>query len=291
MPKKLWNKDLIIAELKRCRQNGPRFNANLDDAARRHFGSLRAALDVAGLPCAKKPPPYNAWSKRSVVEAIRKRHSDGASLERTSRDDRLLYSAGKRLFGNWSAAMEAAGYPRPKREYYTADEVRLRIIDLYENGLALSLKSQNDQKLRRSAKKHFGGWRRAVESLGLGSELSRKWTDQAVIDAILRRRAAGLSIYTTREEDSGLFGAAVNRFGTWHNALQAAGIDGRVREHWSEEKVIERLREHIKNSPGLNIRKIDSNLAYAATRRFGSLNKALEAAGITTMPRKPRQAR
>jgi hypothetical protein len=73
--------------------------------------------------------------------------------------------------------------------------------------------------------------------------------------------------------------------------LQAAGIDGRVREKWSEEKVIDRLREHMKNSPGQNIRKIDSNLAYAATRRFGSLNKALEAAGITTMPRKPRQVR
>jgi hypothetical protein len=195
------------------------------------------------------------------------------------------------LFGNWSAAMEAAGYPRPRREYYTADEVRLRIIELYENGLALSLRSQNDQMLRRSAKKHFGGWRRAVELLGLGSELPRKWTDQAVIDAILRRRAAGLSIYTTREEDCGLFGAAVNRFGTWHNALQAAGIDGRVREQWSEEKVIDRLREHMKNSHGQNIRKVDSNLAYAATRRFGSLNKALEAAGITTMPRKLRQVR
>ncbi|MCY2984374.1 MAG: hypothetical protein NTY15_12170, partial [Planctomycetota bacterium] len=58
------------------------------------------------------------------------------------------------------------------REFYTADEVRLRIIDLYENGVALSLKSQNDRKLQRSVKKHFGGWRRAVESLGLGSELS-----------------------------------------------------------------------------------------------------------------------
>lgn len=296
MPKKLWNKELIIAELKRCRQKGPTFNAHLDDAARRHFGSLRAALDVAGLPCAKKPPPYNVWSKQSVIEAIRTRHRDGAGLERVCRDDRLLYSAGKRLFGNWSTALAAAGYPRPMREFYTADEVRLRIIDLYENGVALSLKSQNDRKLQRSAKKHFGGWRRAVESLGLGSELPRKWTDQAVIDAILLRRASGRSIYTTREEDSGLFGAAVNRFGTWHNALQAAGIDGRVREHWTDEKVLARLREHMKNSNAnesfcKKIRQIDSNLAYAAARRFGSLHKAMEAAGITKMPRKPRQVR
>lgn len=296
MPKKLWNKELIIAELKRCRKNGPKFNAHLDDAARRHFGSLRAALDAAGLPCAKKPPPYNVWSKQSVIEAIRKGHRDGASLERVCRDDRLLYSAGKRLFGNWSAALTAAGYPRPMREFYTADEVRLRIIDLYENGVALSLKAQNDRKLQRSAKKHFGGWRRAVESLGLGGELPRIWTDQAVIDAILLRRASGRSIYKTREEDSGLFGAAVNRFGTWHNALQAAGIDGRVREQWTEEKVLARLREHMRNSPAneslsKNIRQIDSNLVCAATRRFGSLHKAMEAAGLMTKRIKQRRAR
>jgi hypothetical protein len=33
MPKKRWNKDLIIAELKRCRQNGPKVNITLDAAA------------------------------------------------------------------------------------------------------------------------------------------------------------------------------------------------------------------------------------------------------------------
>jgi hypothetical protein len=281
MPKNRWNRDLIIAELKRCRQNGPKANPRLDAAARKHFGSLRAALEIAGLPCATRPPPYNKWSRQSVIEGIRKRHRDGESLERTSRDDRLLYSAGKRLFGNWSVARAAAGYPRPMREFHTADEVRLRIIDLYENGVPLSLNSQNDQKLKRSVIKHFRGWRRAVESLGLGGELRRVWTDQAVIDAILLRRAEGKSIYTTREEDSGLFGAAVNRFGTWYNALQAAGIEGWVREKWNKEKVVERLQRLTKDKvPEWKIRRIDPKVASAALRHFGSLRKAMLAAGF-----------
>jgi hypothetical protein len=294
MPKKRWNKDLIIAELKRCRQNGPKVNITLDAAARKHFGSLRAALEVAGLPCAKKPPPYKEWSRESVIEAIRRRHTDGEPIDSVHHDDPPLYAAGKRLFCSWSAARAAAGYPRLTQEFYSADEVRLRIVELFENELPLTFRSHNDVNLRRSAKKHFGGWGRAVKSLGLGSEVRRMWTDQLVIDAILHRRASGLRLYKTHFEDKGLFSAAVNRFGNWHNALQAAGIQARVRERWSKDKVIERLREYAKTQPMANIRKIDFNLAFAASRRFGSIGKAMEAAGLRskqTKPRKPRQAR
>ena len=288
MPKKLWSKERIIAELIQTRREGSKVNPRLRGAARLHFGGLRVALKEAGLPCGKTLTPYNRWSKDSIVNAIRQRHRDGKSLERVNRDDPLLYSAAKRLFGNWSKARAAAGFPRPPREFYTADEVRMLIIEIYERELPLILGSQNDLKLRRSVTKHFGTWRRAVESLGLGSELRRLWTDQAVLDAILHRRAAGLSLYTTRREDNGLFVAAFHRFGSWLNALQAVGIDARVRESWSEEKVIQRLQQIQKTNPSRNIHKIDSNLACAAARRFGSVKKALEAARVTSKPRKPR---
>jgi len=291
MPRKFWNQEKVIAELKRHRQNGPRMHPQLDAAARRYFGSVREALRIAGLPCGKRQPPYHAWSHAAVIEAIRQRHHEGKSLESVNRDDRLLYSAGKRLFGNWSAARAAAGFPRPPREYYSADEVRLRIIDLYEQEQPLTFKAHQDAKLRRSVKRHFGGWRRAVESLGLGSELRRTWTEQAVIDAILHRRASGLSLYTTHKEDKGLFCAAVKLFGSWHNALQAVGIDARVRERWSEEKVIARLRQHALTTPLKDIRKIDTNLVYAAARRFGSIENAMQAAGLKSKQYKPRKPR
>jgi len=288
MPKKRWNEDKVIAELRRHRQGGPRMHPQLDAAARRYFGSVRRALEVAGLPCGKRPPPYLEWSREAVITAIRQRCRAGKGLDSTNREDRPLYSAAKRLFGNWSAARAAAGFPRAQREFYTADEVRLRIIELYEQELPLTLSPQNDLKLRRSVKTHFGGWRRAVESLGLGSELRRVWTDQAVVDAIHHRRAVGLSLYMTHHEDKGLFSAAVSRFGSWPNALKAAGIDARVRERWSKEKVIQRLREISETAPGQNIRHLDSNLAAAAARRFGSLTRALDAAGVKSKYKKPR---
>ncbi len=114
--------------------------------------------------------------------------------------------------------------------------------------------------------------------MGLASEIRQVWSKQRVIDAILQRRAAALCLYTTRKEDPRLFCAAVSQFGTWHNALEAAGINARVRQIWSNDKVLERLRQLIRQSPGESVYKLDSNVAYAAARRFGSVNEAIEAA-------------
>lgn len=291
MPKRLWSKEKVIAELRRLRRDGPKHHPRLDAAARRHFGSLRAALQVAELPCTRRMPPYHVWSREAVIEAIRKRHRNGQGLERVNRDDRLLYSAAKRLFGNWSAARSAAGLPRPVREFYSADEVQLWIIGLYEQELPLKLQAGLDPKLHRSIRRHFGTWRRAVESLGLGSELRPKWTKQKVIDAILYRRALGLSLAASQRGDTRLYRAAVTQFGNWHNALQAAGIDGRIRERWSKEKVIERLRHHMHSAADQQFNRIDPRLADAARRRFGSLRKAIKAAGVARSPRKPRCVR
>jgi hypothetical protein len=225
-----------------------------------------------------------------VVEAIRQRHRDEQSLVRTNREDRALYEAAKLWHGSWTAALAAAGFPKPPREYYTADEVRLRIIDLYERELPLTIASQNDPKLRRSCNKHFGGWRKAVESLGLGSELRRMWTPQKVIEAIIRRRAEGYDLSVTRYEDHGLFVAAIVRFGSWNKALVAAGIDAVLREQWDEEKVLTRIRQLIQEVPIERIRTVDSKLTCAAERRFGSIRKAVEIAHSKGTAREARKA-
>lgn len=286
MPKKIWNKEKVLAELKRWRKNGPKGNTHLDEAARRYFGSLRAALEIAGLPCGTPPPPYRVWSKSSVVAAIRRRKRSGQRLERTHIEDPSLYASSKNFFGAWTKACAAAGYPRPKPEFYSVDEVQLRIIELYERELPLTYTAHKDSKLRRSARKHFGTWRAAVQSLGLGSEMRHKWTDQAIIEAILYRRAASLRLYKTYQEDPALFGAAVKHFGNWQAALMAAGINARVRERWSKERVIERLQELAKSGPCQNTRKADVNLAMAARLRFGTLGKALEVAGVQSLTKR-----
>ena len=288
MPRRIWTPDRVIEELKRIRSSGPRANRKLDDAARRCFGSVRAAPQESGLPCGQPERRTKGWSKEAVIEAICHRHRNGDSLGRTNREDRALYEAAKRWHGSWTAALAAAGFPKPPRDYYTADEVRLLIIDLYERELPLTCKSQNSLKLRRSCNKHFGGWRKAIESLGLESELPRMWTPQKVIEAIVHRRAEGCDLSATHYQDSGLFAAAIVRFGSWNKALVAAGIDAVLREQWDEEKVLMRIRQLLQEIPIKRIRHVDKKLVCAAERRFGSLQNAVEICQSQTTVRKAR---
>jgi hypothetical protein len=286
MSNQVWSKERVIAELTECRRLGTSRNTRLNAAARRYFGCLKVALDLVGLPYHKKPPSKHAPTKQSVIDAIRRRHHDGKNLGCTFREDSQLYSAGKRLFGTWKAARKAAGLPCRESDFYTADEVQLRMIELYEKDLPLTFGSHQDFKLQRSAKKHFGGWRKAAKSLGLDGEIRRAWTNQAVIDGIHLRRASGLDLYTTHKEDKALFCAAVSRFGNWSNAMKAAGIEHPVRERWSEARIIERLQQIANANEGRTVSNTDHNLAHAATRRFGSLQKALERAGTMSLTKR-----
>ncbi len=145
------------------------------------FGSVREALRVAGLPCGKRQPPYFEWSRELVIQAIRQRNKDGKCLESTNKEDPSLYSAGKRLFGNWTAARVAAGFPRPPREYYSADEVQLRIIELYERELPLTYRSHNEEKLKRSARSiSVAGGSRCSRS-GWVVNFGRTWCKETVV--------------------------------------------------------------------------------------------------------------
>ncbi|TWU39510.1 hypothetical protein [Novipirellula artificiosorum] len=158
--------------------------------------------------------------------------------------------------------------------------MQLRIIELYEREKPITFSSHGDEKLRRSARKHFGGWRRAVESLGLASELRKSWTRPQVIEAIRVRRAEGHRLFKTYEEDPSLFRAARKHFGNWPRAMQAAGIEMQSRQRWDKCRVIERLKELVETYPGGNIRQLDPCVVGPAERRFGSLEKAMQAAGI-----------
>lgn len=283
MGRQKWTKDKVIAELKRVRANGPVKDKNLESAARRHFGSLRAALEAAGMIRGDRESHYFRWTKETVIEAIVKRHAEGQCIDSIHKEDQALYAAGKTLFGTWNDARSQAGFPRVPSDFYSADEVQLRIIELYEKGLPLVYSSHRDPKLVRSAKKHFRGWRRAAKLLGLQSELRREWTDQAVIDGIHHRRDSGEDLFATHREDRTLFCAAVDRFGNWSNALVAAGIPRKPRERWTKERIVQKLRELAATGYEGPVVRADFNLYHAAARVFGSIGNAIEVAGTHTL--------
>src|SRR6056297_1150949 len=83
--RKKWHRERIIEELRRTRGSGLPVPDVLVAAARREFGTLRAACKVAGVRCLTKSPPHQDWDRQRIVEAIQRRHADGQNLRATVR--------------------------------------------------------------------------------------------------------------------------------------------------------------------------------------------------------------
>ena len=91
-----------------------------------------------------------------------------------------------------------------------------------------------------------GGWAAFVESLGIPYPGVRKrldWTDETVVAEIrdLRRRGQPLNVRAVRDAGcEALAQQARKRFGSWDEALRAAGIDPakvRLTRRWSHANI------------------------------------------------------
>lgn len=137
--------------------------------------------------------------------------------------------------------------------------------------------------LYRAARKWFGSWREAVLTAGVTAKLPRRWTRDAVLDTIRRRHQHGPPLNQVWKDDQPLFQAAFKQFGSWHTALQAAGLAVTSPRRWSRERVLQALQDHYRRGQ-VKVYEFDVGLADAGRRYFGNLNNALEAAGLSPPP-------
>jgi hypothetical protein len=115
-----------------------------------------------------------------------------------------------------------------------------------------------------------------------------KWTREQIIRAILSREAAGLPLALGRTQgvDQALYQAGSRIFGSWPNALLAAGIAperAQARERWPPGKILSVIRSLSRRRRPLRageLKERHSYLIQAARRCFGSWSKALIAAGV-----------
>lgn len=180
----------------------------LHDAAKRYFGNWTTALRVAGL----KYESHCYWDKQVVINCIQELHQYGVSLRFTElsfdssnryykilskhsgkdSSGSALVNAGRRHFGTWKAAVEAAGieYPQyirpPAVKWKKSDIVKaillvskiyedLRVVHLwgaeYKNFKVLIAehfgRELSARKLYKNSKDEFGSWRKAIELSGL----------------------------------------------------------------------------------------------------------------------------
>jgi len=115
-----------------------------------------------------------------------------------------------------------------------------------------------------------------------------KWTREQIIRQILRRESAGLPLNTGGENgvEHTLYQAGSRIFGSWRNAVKAAGIHpdrALAHERWPPSRILAMIRTLARRRRA--IRKAELRHRYdclvaAARRTFGSWPKAIIAAGV-----------
>jgi hypothetical protein len=278
-----WSKERIIREL---REHGSISSTNVDRrllaAAKAYFGGWQHALVAAGLLGKVTRRKCRSWSRDEIIATIRARHQQG-TLTSTWREDRLLCAAAKRTFGSWREALEVAGFPQPSP--WTSERVLQAIDARRARSLPLVGIDRIDPPLYRAAKRYFGGWHNALRAAGLKPKLEQRWSKHLVLQAIRLRGESGLPLSQVWREDTSLFGAAVRYFGSWEQAMRAAGMQPSPRKRWSRDRVIREL-QHWQRHSTKSLRQADAKLAAAAARLFGSLDAAMEAAHVVPKGRR-----
>lgn len=115
-----------------------------------------------------------------------------------------------------------------------------------------------------------------------------KWTREHIIREILRREAAGLPLNLGGEQPVGqaLYQAGARVFGSWRNAVMAAGIPprrARASDDWRPSRILTTIRSLSRRRRALRPADLDRryvHLVTAARRHFGSWAKAAVAAGV-----------
>ncbi|MEX2112843.1 MAG: hypothetical protein WD845_06625 [Pirellulales bacterium] len=134
-----------------------------------------------------------------------------------------------------------------------------------------------------AAQKRFGGWRHALLAAGLPAKPRQRWTRHRVLDEMQLRHRRGLPLSQTWRDDESLFRAATYRFGSWNDALRAAGLEFACQRSWSPDLVLDGLRACYGRKQ-YYINAADPTLSLMARHYFESLKNACEAAGLPPRP-------
>lgn len=255
-PKKSrWTCEKITAGIKELSDQGVRLTVKnvsrrysaLYSATLRYFRSWGEAVTAAGVD-------YDAIKRQSRREAVKKITKWNRARVLTEikeipvdrlwfvyKENIALHSAARREFGSWRKALEAAGYDYDevndaagtRYTSWTRHKIIRMIRALNPERLSYGNMTKENLLLYSAAYRRFGNWQNALRAAGIADELitqsfkNRKWTPDRIMSEIRERYKNGgklASGYMQRHEPS-LFSAAFRRFGSWGEAVAAAGLD------------------------------------------------------------------
>jgi hypothetical protein len=267
--KVVWSKTIVIKKIRAMRRKKLPLNSNyiqkshnkLYGAAYKYFGGWQQAIEASGLDYAKvRKMVLQSWSKQKVVDEVSRRFAAGLSIAGAivSEENRGLYLAARRYLGKggWAKARMLAGFtpvdPRPFK-IWNKDTMRAEIQRLYTAGVPLNAGAMQESEYRyvlASARVVFGSWAKAIRAAGFDYSKIRQarpkgwWTKPRILMCIksLEKRGVRLSYKSMRETHGALLATATLRFGSWGEAIEAAGIS--YRKHcrvWSTKAWLRRM--------------------------------------------------
>lgn len=243
----------------------------------------------------------NGLRRAGVLDELRRIAEDlGRAVE--SRDlTEATWRAVRRHFGTMVAARRAAGLPDPRRntrwsETLVLDEIRR----LSRAGVVITQHELN----KRSRSDLVGAISKYVGSIVRARRLARvpdppprlgtreRWDEDRVMAEIRARHRDGEPLARSKTPTR-LVKAGMRYYGSWQAAIEVAGLDydriRQVRVPYTKRELLDLLRAlHVAN-PGMTRAQL-YKLPYhpALVERFGSIDAALQRAGLHGWPRRIR---
>lgn len=247
------------------------------------------------------------WSMEGIINFILYLHGKGEDLSSShvQREHGDLHRVAFRYFGNWENAIRAAGLDYEKiRKYksWTKAKIIKEIRKLYENGEDLSWRNismgEHSSLAHAAIKKYrFGNWENALWAVGIDYSKVRRyreWNKEKIKEEILNLYEEGMPVNakSVQKVYPALYHASRNRFASWKEAVEYAGLDynkvalrrGRKPGEILEE--IKKIKERGESLSDTYVRRHYPAIHASACRAFGCWSKARELIGDFTNYRK-----
>ncbi|MBI4088251.1 hypothetical protein HY418_02605 [Candidatus Kaiserbacteria bacterium] len=264
-----WSKEMVVRSIVERHRLGRKISQkyirtkypSLYRAGRRFYGNWKSVIEATGIDYSEvhERGKEELWTEKKVVKEIRRLHKarEPINSRHISLNYGPLYGAAYSRFGGWAQAIEAAGIDYSKIRKYGERWTRQRVIDEIQKrrreGLPLN-EWEAGPRLTSPARRIFGSWLNAIHAAGLTwSQIkkgrSRKrgwWTRNRVLMRLRQLEAQGvrLNLQNIKKIDKPVLWNAWFYFGSWDQALEAAGIS--YRDHyvnWSTKAWLRHMKE------------------------------------------------